>query len=104
LDLSISLQQIAGAKWFHGLIDRNNDPEDEFHFDPFSPFVIGRDINAEHDVIHLNVTSPWFLFNVLRAFAAGWVFQLNGDATFSFRSRVVPEYRPMIPPVIELLF
>jgi hypothetical protein len=34
--------------------------------------------------VHINLTSLWFLFNLLRVIASGWVFQLNGDATFSF--------------------
>ena len=79
-----SLTQLASVMWFRTLIDRNNDPDDDFHFNLFKPVVIGRDIKAENDILHLNVTSPWFLFNALRAIATGWVFQLNGDATFNF--------------------
>jgi hypothetical protein len=79
-----SLTQFADAKWFHTLLDRDNDPEDDFHFDLFSPVVIGRDINASSDIVHINLTSPWFLFNIFRVIASGWVFQLNVDATFSF--------------------
>jgi hypothetical protein len=79
-----SLTRLAETKWFQTLVDRKNNPEDDFHFNLFSPLVIGRDIKAGHDIFHLDVTSPWFLFNVLRAIATGWVFQLNGDATFSF--------------------
>ena len=66
-----SLTQLASAMWFRSLIDRNNDPDDDFHFNLFKPVVIGRDINAENDILHLNVTSPWFLFHALRAIATG---------------------------------
>ena len=79
-----SLTKFAEAKWFRTLLDRNNDPEDDFHFDLFSPIVIGRDINATRDIVHINLTSIWFLLNIFRVIASGWVFQLNGDATFSF--------------------
>ena len=72
-----SLTQLASAMWFLSLIDRNNDPDDDFHFKLFHPVIIGSNINAENDILHLNVTSPWFLFNVLRAISTGWVFQLN---------------------------
>ncbi len=56
-----SLTQFADAKWFRTLLDGNNDPEDDFHFDLYSPVVIGRDINASRDVVHINLTSPWCL-------------------------------------------
>jgi hypothetical protein len=36
------------------------------------------------DIIHINVSSPWWLLNAFRAINAGWVFQLNSDATFNF--------------------
>jgi hypothetical protein len=62
------------AQWFWTLLDGNNDLEDEFHFDLNSAFVIGRDINAERDIVHINITSPWFLFNILCQIASGWVF------------------------------
>ncbi len=70
--------------WFRTLVERNNDPDDEYHFNLFSPVIIGREVQAANDILHLNVTTPWFLLNVLSGIATGWVFQLNGDATFSF--------------------
>jgi hypothetical protein len=57
-----SLTQFADAKWLRTLLDRNNDPEDDFHFGLSSLAVIGRDINASRDIVHINLTSPWFLF------------------------------------------
>jgi hypothetical protein len=79
-----SLQQFSDKFWFADLFARNNDGEDEFHFDLFTPVVIGRNLDAPRDIVHINLTSLWFLFNLLRVIASGWVFQLNGDATFSF--------------------
>ena len=64
-----SLTQLASAMWFRSLIDRHNDPDDEFHLNLFKPVIIGRDIKAENDILHLNISSPWFLFNALRAIA-----------------------------------
>jgi hypothetical protein len=46
--------------------------------DMYSAFVIGRDLNAARDIVHIIITSLWFLSNVLRQIATGWVFQLNG--------------------------
>ncbi len=47
IDSSIgSLSQFADAKWFRTLLDRQNDPEDDFLFDLYSPVVIGRDMNT----------------------------------------------------------
>jgi hypothetical protein len=34
--------------------------------------------------MHMNITSLWFLSNILRQIATGWIFQLNADATFGF--------------------
>ena len=79
-----SLTQLAEAKWFLSLVERNNDLDDEYHFDLFSPVDIGRDLQAANDILHLNITSPWFLLNVLRGIATGLILQLNGGTTFSF--------------------
>ncbi len=49
-----------------------------------APVVIGRNLDAKRDIVHINLTSPWFLLNLLRVIVSRWVFQLNGDATFSF--------------------
>jgi hypothetical protein len=69
-----SITQFAKAKWFRMLFDCNNDPEDTFLFYLYSALVIGRDINAERDILHINVTSPWFLFKIMCQIASGWVF------------------------------
>ena len=52
----------------------------------FSTLVIGSDIKAERQVIHINFSSVWLLLNAVRAIETGWVVQLNGDATFGFCS------------------
>ena len=79
-----SLQKFTDKFWFADLVARNNDRDDDFHFDFFSPIVIGRNLDPQRDIVHINITSMWFLLNIFRAIASGWVFQLNGDATFSF--------------------
>jgi hypothetical protein len=79
-----SLQKFSEKFWFADLVACNNDREGDFHFDLFTPVVIGRNLDAQGGIVHINLTSPWFLFNLLRVIASGWVFQLNGDATFSF--------------------
>ena len=92
-----SLTQLANAMWFRTLVERNNDPDHEYHFNLFSPVIICRDVQAANDILHLNVTSPWFLLNVLRGITTGWVFQLNGDATFSFFKSAVDMTGPSSP-------
>jgi hypothetical protein len=52
-------------------------------------FIIGRDFQAERDIVNLNMTLQWFLCNVVQAIECWWIFQLNGDATFIFCSRIV---------------
>jgi hypothetical protein len=79
-----SLTKFAARLDFRRLIDQHNDSEHEFHFDLFEPIIIGSDIQARRDLVHINITSPWFLFNAFRAIGCGWGIQLNGDATFSF--------------------
>jgi hypothetical protein len=41
------------------------------------------------EIVHINITTILFLFNLLRAIAGGWVFQLNADAIISFCRVVV---------------
>ncbi len=69
-----SLARFADAKWFKTLVDRNNDPDDEFHFDIFSAFIIGHDVDAAGDIVDMNITLIWFLCNILRPIATGWFF------------------------------
>ncbi len=57
--------------WFSDLVARSNDGEDDFHFDLFTPVVIGRNLDAQRDIVQMNLTSPWFLFNLLRVIASG---------------------------------
>jgi hypothetical protein len=52
-----SLAQFTDVKWFKTFVARHNDPEDEFHFNMYKPFVIGRDLNAGRDIVHMNITS-----------------------------------------------
>jgi hypothetical protein len=79
-----SLQKFSVFFWFADLVACNDNGEDDFHFDLFTPVVIGRNLDAQRDIVHINLTFLWFFFNFLRVIASGWVFQLNGNATFSF--------------------
>ncbi len=38
----------------------NNDLDDEIHFGLFSALMICCDINAERDIVHINIISLWF--------------------------------------------
>ena len=79
-----ALTEFASNFWINSLNDRHNDDADPFHFDLFRPFVIGKDIKAERDIVHIKFSSPWFICNILRQIAAGWIFQINADGTFGF--------------------
>ncbi len=41
-----SLQKFWEQFWFADLVARNNDGEDEFHFDLFTPVVVGRNLDV----------------------------------------------------------
>jgi len=69
---------------FYAALARHNNPTDSFCMPLFSTLVIGSDIKAERQVIHINFSSVWLLLNAVRAIETGWVVQLNGDATFGF--------------------
>ncbi len=56
--------------------------DDPYHFELFEAFVISRDINAKDDIVYLNLSSIGHILNVLRNIAAGWLLQLNGDASY----------------------
>ena len=55
----------------------------DFHLGMHDVFVIGKCIDAENDIVYLNFSSLWHLCNMLRNMEAGWLCQLNGDATFN---------------------
>jgi hypothetical protein len=87
-----SLVRYSDSKLFANLLDQHNDEKSAFHFDLFEPFVIGRDLNAKDDIVYLNFSSIWHLLNFLRNLAAGWLLQLNGDATYKVCRRGVALY------------
>ena len=66
---------------FSELLGRHNDPEDAYHLPLYDLVVIGGEVQAHHDVLRVNLSSPWMLANALSAIATGWGFQLNGDVT-----------------------
>ncbi len=74
---------------FNAALRKHNKPADEYCLPLFSVFVIDNDIKPERQDIHINMLAPWFLMNAIRALKAGWVVQLNGDATFAFCRAVV---------------
>ena len=81
-DSYASLVAFVDSKWFATLLARHNDPNCDFHIDLFEPIVIGKDLNPSDDIVYMNITSLWFLFNIFRNVECGWMFQLNGDATY----------------------
>ena len=52
---------------FYAALRKHNDPADDYCLPLFSAFVLGSDIKQERQAIHINMSSPWFLFNAIRA-------------------------------------
>ncbi len=50
---------------FATLVAQHNDPNDYYHLDMFETIVIGSDLQAELDIVHLNITSLWLLSNIV---------------------------------------
>jgi hypothetical protein len=62
----------------------------------YSAFVIGRDLNAARDIVHINISQEFslrFLCKILRQIATGWGFQLYADDTFGFCRNAVDMIR-----------
>ncbi len=66
------------------LIQQHNEAERGFHLDLFAHVVIGHEFDAARDIIHINISIPCRQLNAFSAINAGWVFQLNAEATFNF--------------------
>jgi hypothetical protein len=84
-----NLLSFAVDNSWDALIQQHNEADGGFHLDLYAPVVIGHEFDAARDIIHINVSSPWWLLNAWRAINSGWVFQLNADATFNFCRRKV---------------
>ncbi len=68
-----SLVTFTDSKWFATLLARHNDPGIDYHLDimVFKDFVIGRDHQPAEDIVHLNISSLWFILNIIRNMEAG---------------------------------
>jgi hypothetical protein len=71
---------------FYAALARHNNPAESSCMPLFSAFVIGSDIKAERQLMHINFSSVWLLLNAVRAIETRWAVQLNWDATFGFCS------------------
>ncbi len=86
-----SLVRYADAKWFLTLFEKHMDDID-FHLGMNDVFVICKCIDAANDIVYLNISFLWHLCNFLRNMEAGWLLQVNGDATFNVCRRTVALY------------
>ena len=77
-----ALEKFVESKWFETLLEQHNDPDCDYHINLFEPIVIGKDLNPSDDIVYFVLSSLWFLFNIYRNIECGWLFQLNGDATY----------------------
>ncbi len=49
----------------------------------YKPFIIGKHLNPGEDIVYMNMSSLYFLFNTFRNIECGCLFQLNGDVTYA---------------------
>ncbi len=76
-----SLVRFAESKWLDSLIVEHNNEDSHFHYNLFQPFVNGRDLNSQNDINYINFSTIWHFCNFLCNIGAGWLLQVNGDAT-----------------------
>jgi hypothetical protein len=76
---SVDESMMIPAIWFTTLLANHNNPDCDFHLDMYEPFIIGQDFDLGEDIVYMNMSSLYFLFNILRNIEYGWLFQLNGD-------------------------
>ncbi len=81
-DSYAALEAFVDSKWFETLLAQHNDPDCDYHLNLFEPIVIRKDLNPSDDIVYMVLSSLWFLFNIFRNIECGWLFQLNGDATY----------------------
>ncbi len=70
------------SMFFSSLVAEHNNLDSHFHFNLFEPFVIGRDLNPKDDIVYITFSTIWHLCNFLCNIGAGWLLQVNGDATY----------------------
>ena len=81
-----SMKQFGRIKWLKTKGDMHNDPENPYHMsDPHELVVIGKSFDAcfnSVNRVHLNMTTPSNLLNLLRAIASGWRITIAGDGLY----------------------
>ena len=77
-----SMARFAEKKWLKTKVQKHNDPSDPYLLDPNEVLVIGKSIDAEHQRIHLNMTTEFNLFNLVWAYASGWNVTIAGDGMY----------------------
>ncbi len=64
----------------------------DFYLGIHNVFIICKGVDAVNDDVYLNVSSLWYICNVLRNMEAGWLLQLSSDATFNVCRHTVALY------------
>ena len=61
----------------------HSDPSNPYHMDPNVVVVIDKTFDVEEQQIHLNMTTPFKLFNLLQAIASRWsIATIAGDGLY----------------------
>ena len=81
MDLS-AVWSFGQAKWLKTKVQKHNDPEDPYHLNPNEVVVIGKSFDVAKQRVHLNMATPFSLFNYIRALASGWSITIAGDGLY----------------------
>ena len=60
------------VKWLKTKVQKHKDPSDPYHLDPNEVVVIGKSFDVAKQRVHLNMATPFTLFNYIRSLASGW--------------------------------
>jgi len=77
-----SMERFGQAKWLKTKVQKHNDPEDPYHLNPNEVVVIGKSFDVAKQRVHLNMATPFSLFNYIRALASGWSITIAGDGLY----------------------
>ena len=77
-----SMARFGQVKWLENKVQKHNDPGDPYHLDPNEVVVIEKSFDVAKQRVHLNMATPFTLFNYVRSLASGWSVTIAGDGLY----------------------
>ena len=77
-----SMERFGQAKWLKDKVQKHIDPADPYHLDPNEVVVIGQSFDVAKQRVHLNMATPFTLFNCIRSLASGWSITIASDGLY----------------------